>query len=119
MIVKWFAKSFFSTISHKRDDMAQNLYMFITGQDTRQEKKMQKDIGFTLLELMVVIAMKIGGMTRELANNCVLDSLDDKSCNLVLNPGHIQLVSLKSEENLQQALQQYYGNPIKLNIKTV
>jgi DNA polymerase-3 subunit gamma/tau len=66
----------------------------------------------------IVIAMKIGGMTRELANNCVLDSLDDKSCNLVLNPGHIQLVSLKSEENLQQALQQYYGKPIKLNIKT-
>ena len=66
----------------------------------------------------IVVAMKIGGMTRELANNCVLDSLDDKSCDLVLSPGHIQLVSLKSEENLQQALQQYYGKPIKLNIKT-
>jgi DNA polymerase-3 subunit gamma/tau len=66
----------------------------------------------------IVVAMKIGGMTRELANNCVLDSLDDKSCSLVLSPGHIQLVSSKSEENLQQALQRLYGKPIKLNIKT-
>ena len=66
----------------------------------------------------IVVAMKIGGMTRELANNCVLDSLDDKSCNLVLSPGHIQLVSSKSEENLQQALQKFYGKPIKLSIKT-
>ena len=66
----------------------------------------------------IVVAMKIGGMTRELANNCVLDSLDDKSCSLVLSPGHIQLVSSKSEENLQQALQRLYGKPIRLNIKT-
>ncbi|MCK5191965.1 MAG: DNA polymerase III subunit gamma/tau, partial [Methylococcales bacterium] len=66
----------------------------------------------------IVVAMKIGGMTRELANNCVLESLGDKSCNLVLSPGHTQLVSSKSEENLQQALQKFYGKPIKLSIKT-
>lgn len=66
----------------------------------------------------VVIALKVSGMTRELANNCVLDKVNDEVCQLVLNPGHSQLVSSKAEEKLQQALQGYYGKPIKLKITT-
>ncbi len=65
----------------------------------------------------MVVAMKIGGMTRELANNCVLESIDEKTCHLVLTPGHSQLVSPRAQERLQLALQKYRGKPIKLNIK--
>ena len=66
----------------------------------------------------MVIAMNLGGMTRELANNCVLEHLDDKNCTLVLSPGHTQLITPRSEENLQQALQKYCANSVKLSIET-
>ena len=66
----------------------------------------------------LVISIKVKGMTRELANNCILESVDDKHCNLLLSPGHSQLISPRAEDNLQQALRDYYGNNIKLNIKS-
>jgi len=66
----------------------------------------------------IVVALNVKGMTRELANNCVLESMDDRSCCLLLNPGHTQLISPRAEANLQQALQEYVGKPIKLTIKT-
>ncbi|MFK5948187.1 MAG: DNA polymerase III subunit gamma/tau [Methylococcales bacterium] len=65
----------------------------------------------------IVVAMKVGGMTRELANNCVLDSMDDKACYLILTPGHSQLISSRAQEKLQQALQKYCGKSVKLHIK--
>jgi len=65
----------------------------------------------------IIAAIKIGGMTRELANNCVLDSLDNKTCTLLLDPGHKQLRSAVTEDKLQKALQTYYGSPIKLVIQ--
>ncbi|NOR69856.1 MAG: DNA polymerase III subunit gamma/tau [Methylomarinum sp.] len=66
----------------------------------------------------LIVAIKVRGMTRELANNCVLESLDDNACQLVLSPGHTQLISPRAEANLQEALQGYLGKPIKLSIKT-
>jgi DNA polymerase-3 subunit gamma/tau len=66
----------------------------------------------------MVIAMNIGGMTRELANNCVLKKIDDKVCHLILDPGHTQLVTPRAEEKLQQALQKYCGKAVKLKINT-
>ncbi len=65
----------------------------------------------------IVVSMKVGGMTRELANNCVLDSMDDKACYLILTSGHSQLISSRAQDKLQQALQKYCGKPIKLHIK--
>lgn len=64
----------------------------------------------------MVVALNIRGSARELANNCVLDGLDDYSCQLILNPGH--MISPRSEATLQQALQDYCGRPVKLSIKT-
>ena len=66
----------------------------------------------------IVVAMKLGGMTRELANNCVLETIDDKICHLILDPGHTQLISSRAEEKLQNAIRKYYGKPVKLSIKT-
>ena len=66
----------------------------------------------------IVVALNVGGMTRELANNCILENVDDKVCNLLLSPTHTQLVSPKAEEKLQLAIRKYYGNTVKLSIKT-
>jgi len=66
----------------------------------------------------IVAAMKISGLTRELAHNCVLENIDDTVCTLILDPGHKQLRSSRTEENLQKALQAYRGSPLKLVINT-
>lgn len=63
----------------------------------------------------IIAALNISGRTRELANNCVLDGIDDSSCRLLLDPG-FQQVGTKAEDNLRAALQNYYGKPLKLVI---
>jgi DNA polymerase-3 subunit gamma/tau len=64
----------------------------------------------------MIAAMNLTGLTRELANNCVLARIDDKVCNLVLDEGHTHLRRPASEEKLQKALQAYRGSPLKLVI---
>ncbi|MDD1626177.1 MAG: DNA polymerase III subunit gamma/tau, partial [Methylococcaceae bacterium] len=59
-------------------------------------------------------AMKLSGLTREFASNCVLESIDDKVCTLIVDPGHIR--GARAEESLQKALQAYKGAPLKLVI---
>lgn len=61
-------------------------------------------------------ALKIGAMTRELANNCVLEELSAETCALLLDPSHKQLLSARTEDNLRKALHDYYGKPLKLII---
>ena len=65
----------------------------------------------------MVIDMKLRGMTRELANNCVLKEINAVSCDLVLDPKHTHLLSPRAQDNLQKGLQTYYGPKVKLNIK--
>jgi len=66
----------------------------------------------------MIAAMKISGLTRELAHNCVLENIDDTVCTLILDPGHKQLRSARTEENLQKALQAYRRTSLKLVITT-
>jgi len=66
----------------------------------------------------IVAAMKIAGLTRELANNCILEGVDEQQCRLILDPRQAQIRSPRSEEKLQAAVQTYYGRPLKLVIKT-
>jgi len=63
----------------------------------------------------MIVAMKLTGPTREFANNCVLESIDDKVCTLVVDPDYIR--GARAEETLQKALQAYRGTPLKLTIK--
>ncbi len=63
----------------------------------------------------IIAAMNIGGVTRQLANNCVLDGIDEHICRLLIDPG-FQLVGSKAEEKLREALQKYFGRPLKLQI---
>ncbi|MGR9099583.1 MAG: DNA polymerase III subunit gamma/tau [Gammaproteobacteria bacterium] len=65
----------------------------------------------------MIQGMGIGGMTRELANNCVLGDVDDRACTLFLDPGHRHLLGNTPQENLQKALQAYYGKPLKLIVE--
>ena len=65
--------------------------------------------------LSMIVAMKLNGMTREFANNCVLESIDDKVCTLIIDPDYIR--SARSEDVLQKALQAYRGTPVNLVVK--
>ena len=65
----------------------------------------------------MVIAMNLPGLTRELANNCILESVDDQECRLILDP-KVQVRSSRAEEKLQIAVQSYYGKSLKLVIRT-
>jgi DNA polymerase-3 subunit gamma/tau len=65
----------------------------------------------------IIQAMKIEGMTRQLANNCNLAAIDDTSCTLIVDAGHQHLCGGVPEAKLQQALQKFRGKPLKLVIK--
>ncbi|NOT11371.1 MAG: DNA polymerase III subunit gamma/tau [Methylococcaceae bacterium] len=64
----------------------------------------------------MIAAMDIKGLTKELANNCVLKNIDEKVCTLVLDPGLNHLITSRAQENLQRALQTYQGASLKLTI---
>jgi DNA polymerase III subunit gamma/tau len=67
--------------------------------------------------LDVVRATGVGGMARELAHQCVLDRVDDKSCTLLLDPDMGHLRSKRVEQSLEQAIQAYYKKPLKLVVR--
>ncbi len=77
------------------------------------KKETKTDISW----LSMISAMKLVGMTKEFASHCVLESLDDNNCTLIINPNHIS--SAKAQDGLQTALRKYTGSPqLKLNIKS-
>jgi len=88
----------------------------IAAEKTVQEIAVVQKHDSTWME--IVAAMKISGLTRELAHNCVLENIDDSVCTLILDSGHKQLRSSRTEENLQKALQAYRKAPLKLVITT-
>jgi len=65
--------------------------------------------------LSMIVAMKLNGMTREFANNCVLESIDNTVCNLIVDPDYIS--GSGTQEKLQKALQAYRGTPVNLVVK--
>lgn len=64
----------------------------------------------------MIAAMKIGGMTRELANNCIIGDLDDQTFTLLLERSHQQLRGATTEQKLHKAIQAYFGKSMKLII---
>jgi DNA polymerase-3 subunit gamma/tau len=57
----------------------------------------------------MVIAMNLQSLTRELANNCIFEAVDEHECRLILDPKHAHMSGSRAEEKLQLALQKYYG----------
>jgi DNA polymerase III, subunit gamma and tau len=66
--------------------------------------------------LSMIIEMKLTGATKEFANNCVLENIDEKVCSLIADPNHIK--GSRTLETLETALQNFCGAPIKLIIKS-
>jgi DNA polymerase III subunit gamma/tau len=64
----------------------------------------------------MITAMRLSGLTKELANHCILDSIDDEQCRLLLDPRSRSIRSARTEETLLKALQAYRGQPLKLVI---
>jgi len=62
----------------------------------------------------IIEAMNLAPATRELANHCVLQDINDEVCTLILDPGHLRIK--RREENLEKALQAYRKSPLKLVI---
>jgi DNA polymerase-3 subunit gamma/tau len=63
----------------------------------------------------MIALMSLAARTLELANNCVLESIDNNTCTLIVDPGYMR--TARSEESLQKALQAYQGAPLKLIFK--
>jgi len=63
----------------------------------------------------IIAAMGITARTLELANNCALESIDDNTCTLILDPAYMR--TTRSEEALKKALEAYQGKPLKLIFK--
>ncbi len=64
----------------------------------------------------IIQAMGVTGMSRELASNCSLRSIDAKLCLLMLDPQHAQLRTDRVRASLEKALQAYFQRPLKLVI---
>lgn len=64
----------------------------------------------------IVAALGLRAAARELAVNCALVSRDDKRIVLALDPVHEQLAGNNVRQRLEQALQQHFNAPIKLDI---
>ncbi len=65
----------------------------------------------------VVKVLKLGGIARQLAENCQYSGFDGSSVTLTLDPTHEHLLVESSEKNLHRALEEYLGNQVKLKIK--
>ena len=61
--------------------------------------------------------MKLGGISRQLADNCTLESFTDNHLVLLLSEQHQALKTELSERRLQEALQQKYGTGLSLEIR--
>jgi DNA polymerase III subunit gamma/tau len=84
----------------------------VSDQPFTNESPVQSNLNWT----EIIQAMKIRGLSRELANNCILERMDEKHCYLIIDPSQENLLGGKSEQKLQKALQEYFGKPLKLQI---
>jgi DNA polymerase-3 subunit gamma/tau len=65
----------------------------------------------------LVIALRLNGLARELAQHCELRQFDDGRCLLRLPPEHAHLQMRPAPERLQQALAEHLGQPVSLSIE--
>lgn len=65
----------------------------------------------------VVNRLKLGGIARQLAENCQYRELDGSTITLTLDPAHEHMLVESSEKNLHRALEEFLRKQIKLHIK--
>ncbi len=61
--------------------------------------------------------LKLSGLTKEFASHCTLQSIDNKQCILLLDPGHAHLQNNTVVKSLQQAIHNKLNPELKLVIK--
>lgn len=66
----------------------------------------------------VLLALKLGGMARELAQHCELRHADEVKVTLRLAPAHRHLQMKPAQDKLQQSLSEYLGRRIMVHIET-
>jgi len=64
-----------------------------------------------------VDALKLGGIARQLANNCVFEAWDGKLLKLRLDASHRQMHVASSEQRLCKALESLIGGQVSLEIR--
>jgi DNA polymerase-3 subunit gamma/tau len=64
----------------------------------------------------VVTQLGLAGLLRELANNTTLESHGGGTITLTLEETHAKLLNKEREEELRQALEKYYGSPVRLKM---
>jgi DNA polymerase-3 subunit gamma/tau len=65
--------------------------------------------------VVIIQAMSLKGMTKQLADNCILKKIDEHYCYLEIEPNYL-LTGTKYKEKLEMALQGYYQKPLQLRI---
>jgi DNA polymerase-3 subunit gamma/tau len=65
----------------------------------------------------IVAQLKVAGLSRELANNTTLESHENGAMTLVLDESRVQLLNKDREAELKSALENHYGQAIKLTIR--
>ena len=66
---------------------------------------------------LILPALSLGGMARELAQHCELRSCEEAMVVLRLSPAHKHLQMKPAFDKLQQSLSDYFGRPIQLSIE--
>jgi DNA polymerase-3 subunit gamma/tau len=64
----------------------------------------------------MIAAMRLESITKQLAQQCALHSIDDHQCTLLLDPAFQTMLSPMRIEKLQTALRTLRGKPVKLTI---
>ncbi|HEC15652.1 MAG TPA: DNA polymerase III subunit gamma/tau [Sedimenticola sp.] len=64
-------------------------------------------------------SLGLGGLARQLADNCIFDSWENGVLRLHLDPVHQGLCTARTEEGLQQALEAHCGTGVRLEISVV
>ncbi len=65
----------------------------------------------------LVQALRLGGMARQLAANCICREWAADRIELVLDQAHRQLRVARTEDNLRSALERHFGRPMELRIR--
>ena len=66
----------------------------------------------------VVAQLDVAGLVREIAHNTTLESHENGAMVLVLDESRAQILNKEREAELKQALEKYYGAPLRLTLRT-
>ncbi|MGE5240668.1 MAG: DNA polymerase III subunit gamma/tau [Bacteroidota bacterium] len=66
----------------------------------------------------VVAQLGVAGLVREIASNTTLESHENGALVLVLEESRAKLVNKEREAELKQALEKFYGAPLRLTLRT-